>query len=256
MNPGEKIQLRDHGGAGVPTLVYLPGLHGDWTLIGAFRKSLAGRARFVEVTYPRTLTWSLDDYAAGVESALAEQGITRGWLLGESFGSQVVWPIVARRRFLVQAVILAGGFVNHPMKWAARMAARVSGGIPADWLARALSAYARLIRRRYRRDPGLLADLKEFVARRTEPDLLAMRHRLRLVASNAPGLLLTQCRVPIFALAGLIDPVVPWPPVRRLLKRNSRTFQEFIILRADHNVLSSASRRAADQVCRWMRQPY
>ena len=30
----EKLEIRIHGDASRPTLVYLPGLHGDWTLIG------------------------------------------------------------------------------------------------------------------------------------------------------------------------------------------------------------------------------
>jgi len=30
----EELQLRIHGQASLPTLIYLPGLHGDWTLIG------------------------------------------------------------------------------------------------------------------------------------------------------------------------------------------------------------------------------
>ena len=51
----EELQLRIHGEASLPTLIYLPGLHGDWTLIGGFRHALGGRVRFVEVTYPRTL---------------------------------------------------------------------------------------------------------------------------------------------------------------------------------------------------------
>ncbi|MEI7807808.1 MAG: hypothetical protein WCJ07_04915 [Verrucomicrobiota bacterium] len=86
----EELQLRIHGDASLPTLIYLPGLHGDWTIIGGFRRALAGRARFVEFTYPRTLDWSLDDYAAAIESALEKNGITTGWLLGESYGSQIV----------------------------------------------------------------------------------------------------------------------------------------------------------------------
>jgi len=92
----EELQLRIHGDVSLPTLIYLPGLHGDWTLIGSFRKNIVGRARFVEITYPRTLTWSLDDYAATIEAALAHNGITRGWLLGESYGSQVLWALVGR----------------------------------------------------------------------------------------------------------------------------------------------------------------
>src|SRR3984957_9826640 len=126
----EKLQLRIYGEPSQPTLVYLPGLHGDWTLVGSFRRALANRVRFVEVTYPRTLTWSLDDYAANVENALAEKGITRGWLLGESFSSVVVWPMIERKKFQADGLILAGGFVEHSMRWAARLVQRIAGATP------------------------------------------------------------------------------------------------------------------------------
>src|SRR6266700_3094121 len=101
-----QLQIRTHGPDSLRTLVYLPGLHGDWTLIGRFRKALAGRVRFVEITYPRTLTWSLEDYATGVEIELARHGITGGWFLAESFSSQVLWPLLLRKRFLAEGVIL------------------------------------------------------------------------------------------------------------------------------------------------------
>ncbi len=123
----EELQLRIHGDASLPTLIYLPGLHGDWTLVGGFLQALDGRVRFVEITYPRTLDWSLDDYAAAIETALAENGIMSGWLLGESFGSQPLWALVARRKFAAQGVILAGGFVKHP-----DALGRAAGGT-ADW---------------------------------------------------------------------------------------------------------------------------
>ena len=67
----DDIQLRVHGDSCLPALIHLPGLHGDWTLLGPFRAALGGRARFVESTYPRRLDWSLDDYAGAVEAALS-----------------------------------------------------------------------------------------------------------------------------------------------------------------------------------------
>src|SRR5262245_58194044 len=121
--------MRVYGPANLPTLVYLPGLHGNWTLIAKFRKELGGRLRFVEVSYPDTLTWSLEDHAVAVEQALAERTINRAWVLAESFSSQVAWPILGRGKFDVQGLILAGGFVRHPMLWAVRRAERVCGEI-------------------------------------------------------------------------------------------------------------------------------
>src|SRR5215472_4578534 len=71
----EALQVRVHGAPELPTLIYLPGLHGDWTLVRSFRTALGNRVRFVELTYPRSLTWSLDDYAGAIEDALTEHEI-------------------------------------------------------------------------------------------------------------------------------------------------------------------------------------
>jgi pimeloyl-ACP methyl ester carboxylesterase len=247
------LETRIHGDASLPTLIYLPGLHGDWTLIGSFRRALAGRVRFVEVTYPRTLTWSLEDYARGVETALAEQGIVRGWLLGESFSSQVVWSLVARNQFQIEAVILAGGFVRHPMRWGVRLAELLCGGISLRLLTCILFGYSKVARFRFRHAPETLANLHEFFARRTEPDRQAATHRLRLIAHNDPSAIARHVNPPLYALTGLLDPVVPWYWVRRWLKQNCPSLREYRILcRADHNVLSTAPQAAADLVVRWI----
>jgi hypothetical protein len=59
----EQLQMRIYGDVSLPALVYLPGLHGDWTLIPSFRNALEMKVRFVEMTYPRTLAWPIQDYA-------------------------------------------------------------------------------------------------------------------------------------------------------------------------------------------------
>ena len=94
----DRLALRVHGPATLPALIYLPGLHGDWTLVGSFRRAIAGRVRFVEFTYPCTTEWLLADYAREVMAALSAAGITRGWLLAESFGSQVAWALLLSSR--------------------------------------------------------------------------------------------------------------------------------------------------------------
>jgi pimeloyl-ACP methyl ester carboxylesterase len=249
----EELKIRAHGDSSLPTLVYLPGLHGDWTLISSFRRALRNRVRFVEITYPRTLTWSLDDYAAGVESGLLEQGITRGWLLGESFSSQVVWPTVARKRFQVEGVILAGGFVRHPIRAGVRLAGRVANGISLSLLARIMFGYAKFARFRYRHSPETLADLTEFIVRRTELDRRAAVHRLRLIAQNDPCVVAQNITVPVFGLTGFLDPIVPWFFVRRWLRRYCPALREYrIVWSADHNVLSTAADVSAEQIVGWM----
>lgn len=216
----EKLQLRIHGEPSLPTLVYLPGLHGDWTLIGGFQNAVAGKVRFIEMTYPRTLDWSLDDYAAAIETALAENGIQSGWLLGESFGSQPLWALVARGKFAAQGVILAGGFAKHPMRWAVRLAERLTGRMSNALFIWIIFSYARIAKFRYRRSPGTLARIDEFVVRRTDLDRRAAQHRLHLIAGFDPRPIVRQVNLPVFGLSGILDPIVPWPLIRRWLKRN------------------------------------
>jgi len=252
MSEPEQLELRVQGDATQPTLVYLPGLHGDWTLVGSFRRALGNRVRFVEVTYPRTLTWSIQDYAANVENALAGNGITSAWLLGESFSSVVVWPIIERQRFKVEGLILAGGFVQHSMRWAARLVQRVAGAVPLSLITRILFGYAKVARFRYRRSPETLADVQNFIARRTELDRQAAVHRLRLVAESDPRSIARNARVPVFALTGVLDPIVPWIFVRHWLRRNCGALREYRVLRGDHNVLSTVPDAAADQVVQWI----
>jgi len=249
----EELQLRIHGDASLPTLIYLPGLHGDWTLIGGFRRALGNRARFIEVTYPRTLTWSLEDYAAAIETALAEHGITSGWLLGESYGSQPLWALVGRGKFAAQGVILAGGFVRHPMRRSVRLAEKLTGRISNAVFVWIIFNYAKIARFRYRRSPEVLATIDEFVARRTELDRRAAQHRLHLIAENDPCDIAGRVKLPVFALSGWLDPIVPWPLVRRWLRNNCPALRDYKVLRrADHNVLSTAPGEAAEQVLEWI----
>jgi pimeloyl-ACP methyl ester carboxylesterase len=216
---------------------------------------LDNRVRFVEVTYPRTLTWSIQDYAANVENALAENGIYGGWLLGESFSSVVVWPLIERRRFIVEGLILAGGFVKHSMRWAARGLQHVAGAVPLSLVTRIMFGYAKVARFRYRHSPETRADIKEFIARRTDLDRKAAMHRLRLVAESDPRKVAENARVPVFALAGAVDPIVPWIFVRPWLRRNCNALREYkVFWRADHNVLGTAADAAAEQVVNWINQ--
>jgi len=249
----EELQLRIHGDASQPTLIYLPGLHGDWTLIGGFRQALGGKVRFVETTYPRTLTWLLDDYAAAVEITLANNGITTGWLLGESFSSQVVWSMAARGKFAAQGLILAGGFVKHPNP-ALWLMEKIAKRISTRLLVWIIFGYAKVARFRYRRSPQTQVAIDEFIARRTERDRRAAQYRLHLVAKSDPRPIARRVNVPVFGLTGLFDPIVPWPRVRRWLKKNCPTLRDYKIIRcADHNVLVTAPQAASKQVLEWMK---
>jgi pimeloyl-ACP methyl ester carboxylesterase len=250
----DQVEIRIHNQGAEPTLIYLPGLHGDWTLVGGFRRALGSRARFVEVVYPRTLTWSLEQYAEAIETALALKGISRGWLLGESFGSQLVWAIAARKRFHFEGLIFAGGFVRHPLRCAVPVAEWLVGIIPSPLLACITFVYEKLLRFRYGRSPEVLQEVKEFIARRTDLDRLAAKHRLRLIRQNDLCTIAEETSGPVFMLSGLWDPIVIWGPVRRWMRCRCPALREFKILSwADHNVLGTASKQSAEVVMKWIR---
>ena len=251
----ENIQLRIHGSSDLPTLIYLPGLHGNWSLVGGFRRALGGRVRFVEITYPSTLTWSLEEHAAAVETVLAQHQVASGWLLAESFGSQIAWVLIGRKQFSVQGLVLAGGFVQHPFRMGARLAQKFCDDISFSILRRILFGYARVSRFRFRRSPETFGEIQEFIAGLKPRDLQAAKHRLHLVAQGDLCSIAHHAPIPVYALTGLFDPVVPWIWVRRWMKKNCAALREYkIIWHADHNVLGTASAKAAEQVWRWMNQ--
>jgi pimeloyl-ACP methyl ester carboxylesterase len=260
MSVKEQLQIRIYGDASLPTLIYLPGLHGDWTLVTSFRLAIADRVRFVEFTYPRTLNWSLGDYAAAVEAELLANGIERGWLLGESFSSQVAWAMIGKNggddnRFHCEGLILANGFVRHPVIWGVWLAKRFSTGVSLTGLTRFLYVYAKYARFRHRHAPETMASIQEFVARRTDLDRCAAAHRLGLIAENDLRPVARQTKSPVYYLAGMVDPIVPWPYVRWWLRRNCPGYRGGkTIWRADHNVLGTAPKTAADQVVSWLKE--
>ena len=255
MSAEETIQARVHGDAALPTLIYLPGLHGDWTLVSSFRAAVRGRVRFVEFAYPCRSDWTLDDYARAVVEQLAVHGITSGWVLAESFGSQVAWKILERvdGRFQPLGLILAGGFVRHPIIWGVHLFHFAQSSMPWPCYRLLLQLYARYARLRHRHAPETLASIAEFVNRRTKADNLAIASRYPLIARNDARDTARRTTLPVHALAGFFDPIVPWPFVHPWLARNCPGFRERrIIYNADHNVLGTAPQKSAEQVLRWM----
>jgi pimeloyl-ACP methyl ester carboxylesterase len=272
------VVIRVHGSPTLPALIYLPGLHGDWTLVASFRSAIAGKVRFVEITYPRTRAWSLNDYAAGIEQALLAQGVAKGWLIGESFGSQPAWQIIQRSSernkarapgnqspspradsgsepgFQPLGLILAGGFVKHPWPWGVKCLRYLNRRIPRAVMRELLRAYATYARFRHRQAADTLANIAEFVVNRQHPDDPgAMDLRYTLIAESDLRPTAEACRLPVFHLAGLVDPIVPGGVVRRWLKANSPGYRGGItLLRADHNVLGTAPVQSANLVLEWI----
>jgi pimeloyl-ACP methyl ester carboxylesterase len=253
------VEIRVHGAANPVTLIYLPGIHGDWTLVSSFQRAMEGRARFVEITYPRTTTWTLADYARNIEAALRELGVDRGLLIGESFGSQPAWTMIGRSQrgespLEIQGLVLAGGFVRHPWSWAAQLCRFLTRVTPHVMLRAFLAGYACYARFRHRLAPDTLASIGEFCANRLHPDDPgAMGHRYALLMREDCRPIARATHLPVFALAGFIDPIVPRLSVRRWLKRNCPGWRAGkTIWHADHNVLGTAPTKAAEIIMDWI----
>lgn len=243
------VEVRVHEGRG-PTLVYLPGLHGDWGLIGQFRRELEGKVRFVEFRYTKEPV-SLDVLAEAVHAELMKAGVERGWLLLQSFGSQVGWRLIARG-FKPVGVVLAGGFVKHPWPWGVRLFQGVLS-IPAGIIRPAYSGYTALCNLLARRDEREAGELMEFARRRGAGDWKAAAWRLKLIADSDPRDVARGVSAPVHYLGGGVDPLVPWPTVTAWLKAECPGYKgETVFPRADHNVLGSAPRESASAVLGWL----
>jgi pimeloyl-ACP methyl ester carboxylesterase len=256
-----EVQVRIHGSPALPSLIYLPGIHGDWTLVSSFRQALNGKLRFVEVAYPRTTSWSLDDYAAGIEKALRREGIAGGWLLGESFGSQPAWVLAGHggrglSGLSIDGLVLAGGFVKHPWPWGAKLLRFMTRKAPRGILRPLLQTYAACARLRHRQAPDTLAAVGEFVLNRLHPDdPAAWVRRYSIVADSDVRAVAAMTRIPVFHLAGLFDPIVPGLLVRRWLRKNCPGYRTSKTLcAADHNVLGTAPSKSAAIILGWMAQ--
>ena len=250
----DDLAMRVQGGASLSTLIYLPGTHGDWTLNSGFRQAAANRVRLVEFTFPRTLNWSLEDHSEAVEKKLLENGIGRDWVLAESFASQVAWAWVGRdsKLFHIEGIILAGGFVRHPVIPAVAMAKFLTSNIPIPVLKVFLWCYTLYARAREIDSPEARAALNEFVERRTKADLLAAAHRLELIEQNDLRPIARASTIPLFYLTGLIDPIVPWPLVQPWLKKNCAGYRGWrIVAGSDHHVLGAA-KKSSEQILKWM----
>jgi len=247
------LQIRVHGDAGRPTLIYFPGLHGDWTLVSSFRAAVRDHVRFVEFTYPRTLSWSLDDHASAILDALNKNGIHEGWILSESFGSVLGWALLDKG-FAAQGVILAGGFVRYPFMPLVGLAHCINRTIPHWALAAFCRFYAAYAKLRHRKAPETYEAIGEFLRRRTEPaDREAICYRYGLIQQSDARKLAQSLTIPVYQLCGFFDPIVPWWAVRKSLLRSCRTYRGWkLIWRADHNVLGTSSHAAAEQIVTWL----
>lgn len=252
------LHIRTHGERANPVLIYLPGIHGDWTLLTEFAELAREKFFLVQITFPRTLSWTLDQYAQAVSDNLANAGISSGWILAESFSSQVAWAWLElakenRTGFQFTGLILAGGFVKYPAKWMVRLTDFFFDLAPWHLWRFLFRIYFLYSGFRHRNAPGTADAVHEFLARRNPLDIAAMSHRLRLIVASDPRSIAMNTLCPVYLLAGAIDPIVPaWPVIRWLRKRCATFRGHRLIWPADHNVLGTEPSKSLKQIEEWI----
>ena len=254
MNAPE-VRLEVQGDPAGPVLVYLPGVHGDATLLGSFRARLGDDVRLLAVSYPTGHSWNLADHAAAIWEAVTKATPGPVWLLAESFGSQVAWAMLsAAVPRPVNGVILAGGFVRHPWLWAVTLTRRLLGGLPPAAVGPLFHVYPLWARIAYRHAPEVVAAVPDFVQRRRQPaDHAALIHRLRLIELADFQATVRTLDLPVWQLTGRWDPVVPWWAVRGWLRENCPGYRGTDVRRrADHVVLATDAEGSVAAVRRWM----
>jgi pimeloyl-ACP methyl ester carboxylesterase len=134
------------------------------------------------------------------------------------------------------------------------MAQRVSERVPMRIVKLFCAIYARYAKFRHRRAPETLACVNEFVVNRTnEADRRAIVQRYAMIAENDLRPVARQTHSPVFYLAGVVDPLVPWPVVRWWLRRNCPGYRGGKTMwRADHNALGTQPQRSAEQILAWI----
>lgn len=238
-----------------PVLVYLPGIHGDTTLITSFREQVRSRLCLLEVAYPYATEWSLEQYADSVEEALVSNGINKCWLLAESFGSQVAWKLMGKKRgFDVQGIILAGGFVRHPFILGVRIVRFFTRRLSLGAIKAFLKCYVFLCRIFVRKKPSNIRPIEDFSSKRASIiDRDSIVARYTLIIENDHREIARTVRCPVYYLTGYWDVIVPWVPVYQWLKKNCPGFKEKrVILRADHPVLAVAPEQSAEIILNWL----
>jgi pimeloyl-ACP methyl ester carboxylesterase len=202
---------------------------------------------------------------------LVQRGLTRGWLVAESFSSQVAWALVAPKVcargnatgisagadpsiFVAQGLILAGGFVRHPLPFAVWLGYHFSRRIPMWMLHTLCELWAGFVTRRGDNSAEVTAGLREFVVRRTnELDRAAITRRYRIILENDLRLVARHTSLPTFLLTGGFDPIVPWPWVRPWVRRHCPGYRDSRIIRhAGHAVLLDAPVESARQILDWI----
>ncbi len=247
-----------------PAVLFLPGIHGDWTHLGRARPLLSQSLNLVEIAYPRIADWEIEDFVRAVEAILDEIKADQVHVVAESFGSLVGWELTLRQPRRVKSLTLVGGFVQPPGVPKVGLARWGLSALPTPIFESGIDLYTVLRGRNRRKKPASPQKAESvesngvlYPASRTRKGRLALVNRLRLIQSSDYRGRLSEVRVPVRYVGGDWDWIVP---VKReigtlasILPGECR-FESHLIPRAPHVIISSHPEPTAERIIGWVRE--
>ncbi len=252
---GAELVYRIRGAEGAVPVVYLPGVHGDWTPQAAASQILAGAFRLVEISYPKEPLWRMRDYASAVVSLLDRLEIESAHVVAESFGSLVGWEFGLEHQSRVRSMVIVGGFCQPPGPRKVLLAKWGLSVLPTGLFERGVNAYVAIRKHQGKLEhPEMEVDLP-YAAVRSDLGRIATVSRFELICTSDYRHQLHEVSFPVRYIGGDSDLIVP-------VKREIRTlgellsgqvgFQSRLIADAPHMIISSHPVETAGQIADWI----
>ena len=252
---GDELLYRVSGEEGATPVVYLPGVHGDWTPQAAAGPMLAEKFRLVEITYPKKPEWSIVDYMNALVSLLDRLEIGSAHVIAESFGSLVGWEFGLERPSRLRSLMVVGGFCQPPGPPKVLLAKWGLSLLPTEVFERGVNAYASLRKLQGKlQGPEMEGDLP-YAAVRSDVGLSATIRRFELLGRTDFRHHLHDLRVPVRYIGGEKDLIVP-------VKREIETLEEILaeeigfesrlIPGAPHMIIASHAEETVGQLVEWI----
>lgn len=252
---GAELVYRVRGGDGAVPVVYLPGVHGDWTPQAAASQLLAGTFRLVEISYPKEPLWRMGDYASALVALLDRLEIESAHVVAESFGSLVGWEFALEHQSRVRSMVIVGGFCQPPGPRKVLFAKWGLSVLPTGLFERGVNAYVAIRKHQGKLEhPEMEVDLP-YSAVRTDLGRTATVSRFELICTSDYRLHLHEVSFPVRYIGGDSDLIVP---VRREIRTLGELlpeevgFQSRLIADAPHMIISSHPVETVEQITDWI----
>ena len=241
-----------------PPAIFLPGVHGDWTLLKRARPILADKLRLIEITYPRAGSWNLGEFSRALEDLMDVLELDSAHLIAESFGSLIGWQFGLECPSRVRSMVLVGGFCQPPGPQRIGLAKTALSLLPSFILEKGIDLYTS--RRAFYLDFAY-SDLGgmpiPYFATRSARGRRATVNRLSIIERADFRPHLNRIRFPIRYVGGANDQVVPVRREVETLKRRLPAecgFQSHVIPGGRHAILASHPEPSARRIVDWVVQ--